>query len=185
MAHIWKIGDWVEWNGKRWYVFNVLPGNEMRVIDRYGSMIRVLNSAEDHKHLPDCTGWEWEPKPTLEPPKGYRLLSAGEAILTSDLWLNEKYYWDELSRAACIGDKWNTVDHRPMARKLEPKYRPFANAAEFKQHRDKWIVRKDGKPGAHRSGTYGDSGSIFSFKRMFDSFVFEDGTPCGVLETSE
>lgn len=77
-------------------------------------------------------------------------------------------------------DSWDWKPTPPA-----PKYRPFANAAEFKPHRDKWIVRKDGKPGAHRSGTYGDSGSIFSFEHMFDSFMFEDGTPCGVLETSE
>jgi hypothetical protein len=69
------------------------------------------------------------------------------------------------------------------------RYRPFANAAEFEPHRDKWLKLKRGG-GDHRIKTYscndrkhytGDDGS--TWKEMFDDFEFEDGTPFGVEVT--
>lgn len=65
----------------------------------------------------------------------------------------------------------------------QPEYRPFANAEEFKPHRDKWILADDG--GTYRVIAYGDGGFVLdgfslSFASIFEKHKFEDGTPCGV-----
>jgi len=64
----------------------------------------------------------------------------------------------------------------------EPTYRPFKTAEEFKPYRDKWL-RHGGVIFQHDG--YYDCGILignerFSWKEMFKSFVFEDGTPYGV-----
>jgi len=70
----------------------------------------------------------------------------------------------------------------------EPTYRPFANAAEFEPHRDKWICIPRKSVNKIKAIAYDDQG-IFSFKRfwgyspMFDcGAVFKDGTRFGVNE---
>jgi hypothetical protein len=80
---------------------------------------------------------------------------------------------------------------RPIIRKVErPKqYRPFANAEEFKPHRDRWVRLKhtniEKELGYRRfnyvyeNGTNGEEWAV-----MFKKYVFEDGTPFGV-EVSE
>ena len=77
-----------------------------------------------------------------------------------------------------------------IIRKIEkPKqFRPFANAAEFEPHRDKWLKLKS--HGDHRIKTHsyndhkhytGDVGD--TWQTMFDDYEFEDGTPFGVEVT--
>ena len=79
----------------------------------------------------------------------------------------------------------------PIIRKIEkPKrYRPFANAAEFEPHRDKWIRRShtgSDIAGCFRVLAYNDteiwdSWSKQTYHQMFhDGRQFEDGTPFGV-----
>jgi len=76
----------------------------------------------------------------------------------------------------------------PVIRKIEfPKrYRPFANAEEFKPHRDRWVRRiSDGL--VFRCTSYGGGALVVfgntlpSFAEAFQQFVFDDdGTPFGV-----
>jgi hypothetical protein len=85
----------------------------------------------------------------------------------------------------------------PIIRKIEkPKqYRPFANAEEFKPHRDRWICRLfNGRPeakGCYKISAYDDSGTSSndgktSYREMFEEGrAFDDGTPFGVEVTSE
>ena len=82
----------------------------------------------------------------------------------------------------------------PIIRKIEkPKrYRPFANAAEFEPHRDKWLVffdyeYSDLSDQKSRVLVYGDDrfwigedGSMYDWNEAFKSWQFEDGTPFGV-----
>jgi hypothetical protein len=75
-----------------------------------------------------------------------------------------------------------------IIRKIEiPKfYRPFANAEEFKPHRDRWARRiSDGL--VFRCTSYGGGALVVldyilpSFAEAFQRFVFDDdGTPFGV-----
>lgn len=94
-------------------------------------------------------------------------------------------------------DGRDLVEHLPdcdsftwVKPKPKPVYRPFASAAEFAPHRDKWILRADGKPGAARSSAYEENGLWFgrqyaTYDQVFRLNTFEDGTPFGVLENKE
>jgi hypothetical protein len=80
----------------------------------------------------------------------------------------------------------------PIIRKTEKPatYRPFANAEEFKPHRDRWICRLyNGRPdakGCYKVSAYDDRGTFAndgktSYQDMFEEGrVFDDGTPFGV-----
>jgi hypothetical protein len=80
-----------------------------------------------------------------------------------------------------------------IVRKIEkPKrWRPFANAAEFKPHRDRWVRQVlDGL--VFRCTSYGGGalvvyGSLLpTFSEAFAQFVFDDdGSPFGVEVTDE
>ena len=77
-----------------------------------------------------------------------------------------------------------------IIRKIEkPKrYRPFANAAEFEPHRDKWLKPKSNVDHRVKTHSYNDrkhyTGDIGdTWQAMFDDFEFEDGTPFGVEVT--
>jgi hypothetical protein len=70
----------------------------------------------------------------------------------------------------------------PIIRKIEQpaKYRAFANAEEFKPHRDRWWQVK-GNATVYPPGHYKDAGYDGStWQQAFDDFVFDDGTPFGV-----
>lgn len=68
----------------------------------------------------------------------------------------------------------------------EPSYRPFANAEEFKPHRDEWI----GFPSQYtytrplafnNGGVWFNDGWVF-YEELLAKALFEaTGTPCGVL----
>jgi hypothetical protein len=106
---------------------------------------------------------------------------------------------NQLGQPFAIGPS-RTINKIPIIRKVKEskieqpeKYRPFANAAEFKPHRDRWVTRTDisddeAQPGACRVGEYDDQGvwwnsteyqtwkASFDAGRCFD----DDGTPFGV-----
>ena len=76
----------------------------------------------------------------------------------------------------------------PIIRKIEkPKtYRPFANAAEFKPHRDRWWMLKSDERNQRRSPRdYDDLGyGDLLWGDMLEDANFDDGTPFGVEVTS-
>ena len=94
-----------------------------------------------------------------------------------------------------------TQAKRLIIRKIEkPKrYRPFANAAEFEPHRDRWIRRSckdDGDnnltAGCFRVAAYDDDaiwtvdGETTSYEAVFkNGKKFTDGTPFGVEVTDD
>jgi hypothetical protein len=80
----------------------------------------------------------------------------------------------------------------PIIRKIEkPKqYRPFANAEEFKPHRDRWTMHPQEPDKRFRPGDYNDIGvwsdnhSFYSYAELLKSgLLFDDGTPFGVEVT--
>jgi hypothetical protein len=71
----------------------------------------------------------------------------------------------------------------PIIRKVEkPKrYRPFANAEEFKPHRDRWWrMKNESTDYCHPPVFYSDNND---WERAFHVLVFDDGTPFGVEVT--
>jgi hypothetical protein len=74
--------------------------------------------------------------------------------------------------------------------KPTPKYRPFANAEEFKPFCDKWLRHRDTDV-IGRVCNYSDKGivtldcgffKLHSFEKCLTVLTFEDGTPFGILE---
>lgn len=77
--------------------------------------------------------------------------------------------------------------------KPEPTYRPFANAEEcwtemLKHQPFGWVKFKDTESGYYmltgiaRGVGVGINDSLFSYDRVFDDYIFADGTPFGIKE---
>lgn len=100
------------------------------------------------------------------------------------------------------GEKSNGV--YPIIRKVETpkKYRPFANAGEFKPHRDRWVKIASGDNDCGFDIDEADVGEDrridgcnehsvciwegwMTFRDAFKCFTFDDGTPFGVEVTGE
>ena len=203
MLHEWKVGDWAESGGNRYLVYKVAS------LEVYGVLSDHLLTSWFHgdpkiKHLPECTGWDWEPlspeKPqeAIQPPPGYRLMNPDETIRHGDMFWQDRA-WNSTG-ITCgeipVGEalrKYARYRITAYARKIEPKYRPFAGAEEFLPHRDKWFVDCDGEilraVGIGRRGctiatcTIATRLGSISFLDAFSRFKFEDGTPFGVLES--
>jgi hypothetical protein len=92
-----------------------------------------------------------------------------------------------------ILDKWDGAvpsnDVYPVLRKIEkPKrYRPFANAEEFKPHRDRWTFHPNCPDKLFSLTAYDDDEGVYdgrqlySYSHLFECETkFEDGTPFGV-----
>ena len=113
-------------------------------------------------------------------PEGYDIVRIGRPV-DGELvlgWQKTVFVWD--------GHKSDVANHI-IVRKIErPKqYRPFANAEEFKPHREKWWKWIEDTSGVFPPASYNE----FSHEdeTWIDSFnfkVFEDGSPFGV-EVSE
>ena len=68
----------------------------------------------------------------------------------------------------------------------KPKYRPFTQE-EFREHRDKWLKHIQKSTVEYKiTKTLYDyvfvDNSRCTYQDLLDSFIFEDGTPCGVKE---
>lgn len=75
-----------------------------------------------------------------------------------------------------------------VIRKKPKQFRPFANAAEFGPHREKWFRGKMQPWHIIRTSAYDDkrhwSGEeCDTWEKMFAEYEFEDGTPFGVEVT--
>lgn len=91
----------------------------------------------------------------------------------------------------CVGGVWQDEAEimfvKPISAyriKPEKKYRPFANADEFRPHRDRWIKNKGGYV-LYRAGAYDDAtvwayNINMKYNIFLENYIFEDGAPCGV-----
>jgi hypothetical protein len=121
-------------------------------------------------------------------PDGWELVAIRKA-------LNSEFIVNAIGNA----EMWNhTLPSEylyPIIRKIEQpaKYRAFANAEEFKPHRDRWIkltiAESDGVYLTYQVASYDDWGVIFggskeTYQAVFNRYVFDglDGTtePFGV-----
>jgi hypothetical protein len=126
-------------------------------------------------------------------PEGWDLVHAnrradqGEWFIDRDGSVLE---WEEECESRCA---------YPIIRKIEKpaRYRPFANAEEFKPHRDRWarVIKEHNMSGCDLDDWLTDSlrfmgqdktgvcapGGWLTYGCAFDCFVFDDdGTPFGV-----
>ena len=120
-------------------------------------------------------------------PDGWRLVRIG---------LPKKGEWfmdEDTGRTSVALFDWSR-GIRVILEKIEQpkKYRPFANAAEFEPHRDRWITHpEDEANGAFQVLEYDDTGiwangmtEKMSYAIVFHNGLrFDDGTPFGVEVT--
>jgi hypothetical protein len=128
-------------------------------------------------------------------PKGYELLgfwpgSIGEVVIDGN---GKPCELVSPTKSVCA-----------IIRKIEvPKqYRPFANAEEFKPHRDRWVkiasgdnncgcaigkmdIGGDRRIDGHNEHSVCIWEGWMTFRDAFKCFTFDDGTPFGVEVTSE
>ena len=121
-------------------------------------------------------------------PEGWELVRVGKPIINVDCVVAEDGMpvlidW--------VTDRRNWL----IIRKIEkPKtYRPFANAAEYKPHRDRWLARIDEHglllDGEFQINGFDDTGiwlgsNHLSYKDALDrGHTFDDGNPFGVEVT--
>lgn len=162
-------------------------GDNMSFLDNGRYSETIANHSYDLiEHLPDCTGFDWEPPKPIEPPEGWRLLNEGETISIDDLWFcGGKWSNFTFDEAVICGDKW-TAKNALMARKIEPKYRAFVSLDEALPHCDGWLVNESGhkirvdKVNKVGIGTYD---GFFHFEHAICKFKKMDGTPFGVEVT--
>ena len=109
-------------------------------------------------------------------PEGWRLVRIGVPRLGVD-WVINHEQSPTLCVVATLCPNW------PIIEKIEQpkKYRPFANAAEFEPHRDRWWRFKDESDGLFRTYYYSDKSHMWhDWHQSFDKKVFDDGSPFGV-----
>ena len=85
-----------------------------------------------------------------------------------------------------------TIGGCAIVKRIEPTYRAFANAAEFKPHRDRWVKSKLDLSYPNRVGvavqydderayfTNGDVSAGRGWDYLFQHMLFEDSTPFGI-----
>ena len=158
-------------------------------------------------HLPDCTGWDWkQPKPeaTYAEIHAASDLQVGDRVRVKertepDGWRSP--WWPGMDAAAgkvfeidrdgelygfrCGGFYFPCTS----LEKVEKKYRPFANAAEFAPHRGRWVYFCDDITNQLLPSSFQDRGiwhakRITRWAELFSQCKFaDDGTPFGVEVT--
>ncbi len=182
--HVWKIGDWCEWNGVRRLVFDV-DDEQLETVRNIGGTKSIPIGLAGLIHLPDCTGWYWQPTPKLQLREGaWYERQDGEIVGPCEKLDTTTVCW-------FIGSKWYRGDGTTLGicpkltliREVPapaPKYRPFANAAEFKPHRDRWIRDKNNWAVRVNSLSH-DGANGSSWHSLVNHWTFEDtGLPVGV-----
>lgn len=207
MVREWKIGDWVEYKGVRMLVFNVdktyfgsgaFEKLVCRVVDCAGNSDYFSDECITQgrvKHLPACTGWDWQAPKPIVPPEGYRLMTADETIEHGDMfWQGE---WKATGLRSITVEQafvqYGRLEILAYARKIEPQYRQFANAAEFATYFDRKVCYRVAQSVITRALMYTDTGVVIagssanqflSWQKAFASIQFDDGTPFGVLASN-
>ncbi|NBV43316.1 hypothetical protein EBR96_11205 [bacterium] len=123
-------------------------------------------SEQGFKNIPGVPeGWELI---------GFRMVARDDYILSDQ---GCPRLWSERA-----GDRGGIY---PIIRKIEkPKqYRPFANAEEFKPHRDRWWRWKEDPNYSHPPCCYSDKFHgrwAYDWSESFCEKMFDDGSPFGV-----
>ena len=193
----WQIGDWVELRSVRYLVFNVIEDGTAWAIPKIGGFNEIMFCREDDevKLIDGCDSWTWQPPKLIGPPPGYRLLRDDERIKEGDKVL-QRGIWEMLQRGIwekSIAHSYTVKSQLSKlslayARKIEPTYRPFQSASEFKPHAEKWLRHCKTKT-IGRVGNYSDYGictlddgswKLHTYEQCFKVLTFEDGSPFGM-----
>jgi hypothetical protein len=144
------------------------------------------------EHLPDCTGFDWVPKPKLQLREGAWYKRKDGKIVGPCKRSTDKadrpwsiaaiYYKDDGTNTI----NWATIIEEVPDPTPKPVYRPFANRQEFSEHRDRWVKSSNADNNLLcRALAYNDTFVFFNedpitMEEAFKKLLFEDGTPFGV-----
>jgi hypothetical protein len=137
-------------------------------------------------HENASSGVAWTPTSELpafdripDPPEGWRFVEKGDAFdKRAKFWFSRR--WENTHNLAVFDPHSVYIVPIDPPKPPEPQYRPFANAAEFAPHRERWI-RTPGQEVTKRVEHYSDRGvNGMSFSVLLEDRTFDDGTPCGV-----
>lgn len=197
-----KAGQWYEGaSGGRW-----LCVRGLQMANEHGCCCSLISDSP-MTHLPDCTGWDWQspkPEPTYAEIHAASGLQVGDRVRVKertepDGWRSP--WWPGMDAAAgkvfeidrdgelygfrCGGFYFPCTS----LEKVDKKYRPFANAAEFMPHRGRWIYFCDDITNQLLPSSFQDRGiwhakRITRWAELFSQAKFaDDGTPFGVEVT--
>ena len=179
MGHEWKFGDWLRKKDGRILRYVCPSAHEGGYV-----LLNSENKIEttwdwDLTLLPDCTGYDWQP---IEPPEGYRLLERDERVQDGDMYLDKTSGW-------CIGDSVGSLTKKAAiayARKLTPKYRPFASDKEASDFIGMTLIGNEKATWAEAGFNAVGGGMVLigderiPFKDAMERYSFVGGEPFGV-----
>ena len=153
--------------------------------DEYGDVLQLLANRRTvvccrWNHLEQCIAWQ--PIEPFDPPKipeGWRVVDKAVEKKTDKM----KFWGPEIRRwLETDGDLYNK-DFLYIT-PTEPKYRPFANAAEFRPFASReWRYKSDHESVVRPPLVYSDGGhDRGSWEYSLDNKIFCDGTPFGMKE---
>jgi hypothetical protein len=106
-----KAGDWVEFEGYRGLVFRV-DDALLRIVHMNGT--HDVMRCDAVTHLPDCTGWDWQPPPKYRPfINGWELVenAKGRAIRSRcGVVRLEVVHFDGDPLCAQLNGEWYSLD---------------------------------------------------------------------------
>lgn len=131
----------------------------------------------------------------IEPPAGYRLMDRKEIVKEGDVSLTRRMggpRWECTGSGALgctVAYRMENYGELAYARKIEPVYRPFASAEEFKPHREKWVyflgdISNQLLITSFTAKGIWHAGKHTTWEAMFSQARFEDASPFGVLESN-
>lgn len=153
------IGDWTP----------VLADVGLRQSEFYYPHIRRIEPAPKHPPVPE--GWR-----LVDPEKD------GPKRGSDKYWSDAAGQWREVYYKSDKVFNDGFCDNIAYIRRIEPTYRPFASAEEFKPHRDRWWKYKyDSRETVRQPFAYSDLGhGNETWAQSFNRKVFDDGSPFGV-----
>ena len=129
---------------------------------------------------PDVDGWiEWHGGDDPVSPQALVLVRWRKGHETTEPQPAGIYSWHHC-------DDYNDIVAYRLVQPA-PKYRPFASAAEFSPHRDRWLRYKHNESGTAGRASWTTASGIeigkhsFGWTTLFHDYVFDDnGQPCGI-----
>jgi hypothetical protein len=116
-----------------------------------------------------------------DPPEGWRFVEKGEAFdKRAKFWFSRR--WENTHNLAVFDPHSVYIVPIDPPKPPEPQYRPFANAAEFEPHKNKWWRYKSADsdeqipPALFNDKIHG----VQYWQDSFENKVFSDGSPFGV-----
>ena len=155
--------------------------------DKLGSILQLLDTGSICRWTWNSTAGAvaWMPiselpafEPIPDPPEGWRFVAKGEAFdPRAKVWSKTSGSWLLTGHS---GDYSKVYTYNVPIDPPAPQYRPFANAAEFAPHRDRWI-RTPGQETIRQVIHYSDRGvDGMTYRMLFEERTFDDGSPFGV-----